>query len=118
MPLSTSQLLAKDGLGRFSRGVSRRRARRFFQTSIHPSGVQQAVIGRQRNVRELFPHAGGGQLPVQGLLTAMLSPAPRAVLVGGEERGTWLVDAKAVSDRTFAYALALTRDPGLHPLDG
>ena len=87
-----------------------------FQTSIHPSGVQQALIGRQRSVRELFPHAGGGQLPVQGLLTAMLSPAPRAVLVGGEERGTWLVDAKAVSDRTFAYALALTRDPGLHPL--
>ena len=87
-----------------------------FQTSIHPSGVQQGLIGRQRSVRELFPLAGGGPLAVQGLLTAMLAPAPRALLVGGEERGTWLVDAKAVSDRTFAYALALTRDPAPGPL--
>jgi hypothetical protein len=87
-----------------------------FQTSIHPSGVQQGLIGRQRSVRELFPLAGGGRLALQGLLTAMLAPAPRAVLVGGEERGTWLVDANAVSDRTFAYALALTRAPGPSPL--
>ena len=87
-----------------------------FQTSIHPSGVQQGLIGRQRSVRELFPLAGGGQLAVQGLLTAMLAPSPRAVLVGGEECGTWLVAAKAASDRTFAYALALTREPGPTPL--
>jgi len=87
-----------------------------FQTSIHPSGVQQGLIGRQRSVRELFSQAGGGQLAVQGLLTAMLAPASRAVLAGGEERGTWLVEARAVSDRTFAYALALTRDPGANPL--
>jgi hypothetical protein len=83
-----------------------------FQTSIHPSGVQQGLIGRQKPVRELFPHAGGGQLAMQGLLTALLAPASRAILVGGEERGTWLLEANAVSKRTFAYALALTRDPG------
>jgi hypothetical protein len=83
-----------------------------FQTSIHPSGVQQGLIGRQRSVGELFPLAGGGQLTVQALLTAMLAPAPHAVLVGGEERGTWLVETHAVSDRTFAYAVRLAREPG------
>ena len=83
-----------------------------FQTSIHPSGVQQGLIGRQRSVRELFPHAGGRQLAGQALLTALLAPAARAVVVGGEERGTWLVASNAVSDRTFAYAVLLAREPG------
>jgi hypothetical protein len=87
-----------------------------FQTSIHPSGVQQGLIGRQRSVGELFPQAGGRQLPVQALLTAMLAPAARVLLVGGEERGTWLVEADAVSDRTFAYAVRLAREPGPHAL--
>ncbi len=83
-----------------------------FQTSIHPSGVQQGLIGRQRSVGELFPHAGGPGLVAQALLTAMLAPGPRAFLTGGEERGTWLVEAGAVSDRTFAYAALLAREPG------
>ena len=83
-----------------------------FQTSIHPSGVQQGLIGRQRSVRELFPQAGGPQLAVQALLTALLAPAASAVVAGGEERGTWLLEANAVSDRTFAYALRLAREPG------
>ena len=87
-----------------------------FQTSIHPSGVQQGLIGRQRSVRELFPHAGGRQLAVQALLTVMLSPGPAAVLAGGEERGTWLVETDAVSDRSFAYAVRLAREPGPNPL--
>jgi hypothetical protein len=83
-----------------------------FQTSIHPSGLQQGLIGRQRSVREVFPHAGGRQMTVQALLTAMLAPARNAVLAGGEERGTWLLEAKAVSDRSFAYAMRLAREPG------
>ncbi len=87
-----------------------------FQTSVHPSGVQQGLIGRQRSVKELFPHAGGGQLVVQALLTAMLAPGPDAVLTGGEERGTWLMETGAVSDRTFAYAMRLSREPGPRPL--
>jgi hypothetical protein len=43
------------------------------------------------------------------LLAAMLSPAPRVVLCGGEERGTWLREVGAASEVTFAYALALAR---------
>lgn len=87
-----------------------------FQTSVHPSGVQQALIARQQSVREVFPLAGDGQMVVQALLTAMLAPAPRVLLAGGEERGTWLVEAEAASDRTFAFALALTREAGPGPM--
>ena len=87
-----------------------------FQTSVHPSGVQQGLIGRQRPARDVFPLAGDGQLVVQALLTALLAPGPRALVAGGEERGTWLVPAGAASDRTFAFAVALTREAGPAPL--
>jgi hypothetical protein len=40
--------------------------------------------------------------------TALLSSAARVLLCGGEERGTWLLEQKVASDRTFAFALALT----------
>jgi hypothetical protein len=40
--------------------------------------------------------------------TALLSPASRVLLCGGEERGTWLLDHHISSERTFAFALALS----------
>jgi hypothetical protein len=82
-----------------------------FQTSIHPSGVQQALIGRQRSLREVFPLAGGAQLPAHALLEAFLAPAARVIVCGGEERGTWLLERGVASDRTFAFALGLERTP-------
>jgi hypothetical protein len=33
------------------------------------------------------------------------------LVCGGEERGTWLLEQKAASDRTFAFAFALTPEP-------
>jgi len=82
-----------------------------FQTSIHPSAVQQALIGRQLPVREFFPLTGRLHLPAHAALAALLSPADRVLLCGGEERGTWLLEQRAASDRTFAFALALTTRP-------
>lgn len=82
-----------------------------FQTSIHPSAVQQALIGRQMPVGEFFPLTGRAFLPAQALQTALLAPAPRVIVCGGEERGTWLLERRAASERTFALALALTLDP-------
>jgi hypothetical protein len=79
-----------------------------FQTSIHPSAVQQLMIGRQHPVREFLPLSGGGLLAFHALRAALLSAAPRAILCGGEERGTWLLDYGLASPRTFAFALALT----------
>lgn len=82
-----------------------------FQTSIHPSAVQQAMIARQLPLGEFFPLTGRAQLVAHALQTALLSPAPRVLLCGGEERGTWLLEQRAASDRTFAFALALGAEP-------
>ena len=71
--------------------------------------MQQSLIGRQRPVRELFPLCGTPNLVAQSLLAAMISPAPRVLFCGGEERGTYLTPHKAASDRTFAFACALTQ---------
>ena len=87
-----------------------------FQTSIHPSGAQQVLIGRHRPLREFFPLSGGPQLPAQALLTALLAPSARVLLCGGEERATWLTARGVASERTFAFALALTATPGPAPL--
>ncbi|MDB6094451.1 MAG: hypothetical protein JWM32_2013 [Verrucomicrobia bacterium] len=83
-----------------------------FQTSIHPSAVQQAMIGRQHPVREFFPLTGRAHLVAQAMQAAMLSPAPRVLVCGGEERGTWLLAQGYASARSFAFALALTSGPG------
>ena len=81
-----------------------------FQTSIHPSAVQQVMIGRQTPVREFLPHSGGRLIAFQALRSALLSPAPRVLLCGGEERGTWLLDHGLASDRTFGFAASLSRE--------
>jgi hypothetical protein len=82
-----------------------------FQTSIHPSAVQQAMITRQHPVGEFFPLTGRGHLVGQALQTALLSPAPRVLVCGGEERGTWLLARGVASPRTFAFAFALSTEP-------
>jgi hypothetical protein len=82
-----------------------------FQTSIHPSAVQQVLIGRQQPVRRFFPLTGRRRLVEQALLTALLDPAEQVVIVGGEERGTWMLDQDMASDRAFAFALSLRAEP-------
>lgn len=79
-----------------------------FQTSIHPGGVQQALICRQQPVARLWPLAGRTRLVEQALLTALLEPAPRVAVVGGEERGTWMLEQGMAAARPFAFALVLT----------
>jgi hypothetical protein len=84
-----------------------------FQTSIHPSAVQQLMIARQEPVREFFPLSGGPLFSFHALRTALLSPAPGVVLCGGEERGTWLLEHGLASSRSFAFAARIVRDPGV-----
>lgn len=81
-----------------------------FQTSIHPSAVQQVLIARQQPVREFFPHTGRTHLVASAVQSALLSTAERTILCGGEERGTWLLDHGAASAESFAFALALSRE--------
>ena len=82
-----------------------------FQTSIHPSAVQQALIARRQPLNALFPLTGASALPVQALLTCLLAPAETVILCGGEERGTWLLDHGCASDRSYAYSAVLSRKP-------
>jgi hypothetical protein len=82
-----------------------------FQTSIHPSGVQQVLVGRQQPIARLWPLAGRARLVEQALLTAVLEPARRVALVGGEERGTWMLEHHMASTSSFAFATLVTREP-------
>ncbi len=82
-----------------------------FQSSIHPGGGQQVLIGRQQPVARLWPLAGRTRLVEQALLAVLLEPTARAALVGGEERGTWMLEHHLASARSFAFAAILTREP-------
>jgi hypothetical protein len=81
-----------------------------FQTSIHPSAVQQTLISRQSPIAEFFPLTGRAHLVAHAIQTALLTGAPRVLICGGEERGTWLLEQNAASDRTFAFAFSLTSE--------
>jgi hypothetical protein len=81
-----------------------------FQTSIHPGGVQQVLIGRQQPITRLWPLAGRTRLVEQALLTALLEPAPHVAVIGGEERGTWMLEQGMAAARPFAFATVLTRE--------
>jgi len=81
-----------------------------FQTSIHPSAVQQILIQRQQPVRTFFPMTGLSRLVAQALEVVVLADTPRAVFCGGEERGTWLLSNGIASERSFAFACALNRE--------
>jgi len=62
-------------------------------------------------VGRFWPMTGCRRLVEQALLTAALESAPGVVFVGGEERGTWLLEQGVASDRSYAFALKLTADP-------
>ncbi len=81
-----------------------------FQTSIHPGGIQQVLIGRQQPLARLWPLAGCRRLVEQAFLTALLEPAPRVAILAGEERGTWLLEQGVASGEAFAVGLLLGRE--------
>ena len=68
------------------------------------------MITRQLPVGEFFPLTGRGHLVAQALQAAMLAHAPRVLVCGGEERGTWLLDRGVASARTLRL-FALVREP-------
>ena len=83
----------------------------FFQTSIHPSAIEQVLINRGCPVRELTPLAGQPDLSAQAAMTALLTPGERVLLTGGEEVGTWLRQLDAASNVGFGVALELSDAP-------
>ncbi len=83
-----------------------------FQTSIHPGGIEQALIMDKREVAALFPIAGDTLIFLQMLQVAFTCSTSRTVLTGGEERGTWLQEFHLAAPRSFAFRLLLSRQPG------
>jgi hypothetical protein len=81
-----------------------------FQTSIHPSAIQQVLIQRQQPLGRLWPIAAGARLVEQALSAVLLETAPLTVLVGGEERGTWMLDYGMASPLAFALCISLTAE--------
>lgn len=81
-----------------------------FQTSIHPSAVQQLMISRQQPVREFLPLSGGALLGFHALRAAGLARARRVLVCGGEERATWLTEHGLASERAFAFGMGLSRE--------
>ena len=81
-----------------------------FQTSIHPSAVQQILIQRQQPVRTFFPMTGLSRLVEQALEVVVLAETPRIIFCGGEERGTWLLSNGIASECSFAFACAFSRE--------
>ncbi|WP_269526305.1 hypothetical protein [Coraliomargarita parva] len=82
-----------------------------FQTSIHPSGVEQYLIQQKQPVRELFPLANGQNLLLRALNSTALCQGANWILCGGEERGSWLRDLAISSDYNYAWALELSPEP-------
>lgn len=79
-----------------------------FQTSIHPSGVEQFLIQRKHALDEYFPLAGGHDIFIRGLDSLLGCAHANLVYCGGEERGTWLEAMELSSRHNFAWALRLS----------
>lgn len=82
-----------------------------FQSSIHPGGAEQVLIQRQQAVRDFIPLAGQEGLIVSALDHALLPDGLPILWIGGEEKAGWLTELELASDRSFAYALALSDCP-------
>ena len=82
-----------------------------FQTSIHPGGIEQALIMNKQEVGALFPVAGDQRLFLQMLQVGFSCVSPRVVLAGGEEKGSWLTGFDLAYSRSFAFSLCISTDP-------
>jgi hypothetical protein len=82
-----------------------------FQTSIHPGGVEQALILDQQDIGAFFPLAGARPLMMQMLKLAFTADTPEVVLCGGEEKGNWLTDFGLAHHCSFAFVMRVTDNP-------
>jgi hypothetical protein len=82
-----------------------------FQGSIHPSGIQQAMIARKQSLQTLIPLVAPQTCLAASLAPVFDDPAPEIILLCGEEEGTWLAEHEAASTTTFAAGLRLSREP-------
>ena len=83
-----------------------------FQTSIHPSAVEQIAIHQKQAIAQFFPLAGSPELiALQAIRTALNLAKENVFIVFGEEQGTWLNELGVASPYSFAALLHLTTSP-------
>jgi len=81
-----------------------------FQTSIHPGGIEQALILDNREVGAFMPMAGSRTLFLQMLKVALAAASEEVVICGGEEKGGWLRDFNLAYTSSFSFAMRLGGD--------
>lgn len=86
-----------------------------FQTSIHPSAVEQGLIPGRQAVDRFYPVTGDFNLAGKALENCIVLADSQVILIGGEERGTWLREHGLANESSFAFGLSLERGfkPGL-----
>lgn len=85
-----------------------------FQSSIHPSAVEQALIPDKRAIDRFYPITSSTNLLGQALEKCFILGEDDMVVVGGEERGTWLTEFQLASGESFAFGIRLCRgDEGI-----
>lgn len=95
-------------LGKYIEGLPHAASPTLFQTSIHPSAIQQALIARQQPLRSLIPMAGEASGLFEKMCFAALHRSEaQAWLVLGEEAGECLVEYGLASDSTWGIAVCL-----------
>ena len=85
-----------------------------FQSSIHPSAVEQALIPGKQAIDRFYPIISNTNLAGKSLENCFLLGDENAVFVGGEERATWLCPFGMASNESFAFGMKLTKaDTGI-----
>lgn len=79
-----------------------------FQNSIHPGGIEQALILNKQAVGAFFPVAGQRNLMLQMLKLTFTAKSEEVILCGGEEKGGWLTDFGLAHNCSFAFAMRLS----------
>ncbi len=81
-----------------------------FQTSIHPSAVQQALIARAQPLRNLIPMPGAAAGLFEKLCKVALHRAEaRSYVLLAEEAGEGLVEYGLASDTTWGIVICLSQ---------
>lgn len=82
-----------------------------FQTSIHPGGIEQALILKKQPVGAFFPLAGDQTLFAQMMKYPFTASTSKTAVCGGEEKGGWLREFGVASPVSFAFSLLVSESP-------
>jgi hypothetical protein len=96
-------------LGKYISGLPDAASPTMFQTSIHPSAVQQALIAKGQPLRTLIPMPGTAEGILEKLCyVALHRPESRTFVLLAEEAGDSLVEYGLAADCTWGIALCVS----------